>query len=330
MSSFILNMKRFISNMQLGSVKRKLSKYGIFMALIFLIILFGALRPETFFTLTNMMIILRQISINGILAIGMAYVIITGGIDLSVGSILAFSAIVAANFAHPGGHSIMIVILVALFVGAILGAINGVVIAAGNIPPFIVTLGMMTVARGLTQLSNGGRPVNNLDPTFNYIGGGSIFGIPIPVIIFIFIIGIAWFLLNKTKFGRYALAVGGNRATAEVSGINTKKIIALTYILSGVLAGISGMILTSRVQSALVGAGMGYELDAIAGAVIGGTSMSGGKGTIGGTVIGVLIIGILSNGLDLTGISSYYQQIIKGIIIVAAVLFDKKSKGKTT
>lgn len=308
---------------------RKLAQYGIYAVFLLLVLLFGILRPDTFFTVNNMMIVLRQISINGILAIGMTFVILTGGIDLSVGSILAYSSIVGASFAHPGEYPFAIAIIVALAIGAVFGAINGFVISRGDIPPFVVTLSISMIARGLTQLFNGGRPVNDLDQRFNFIGGGSVLGIPIPIIIFIVIILIGIFLLNKIKFGRYVLAIGGNKSTAEVSGINVKKIILLTYILSGTLAAISGIVLTSRVQSALVAAGTSYELDAIAAVVIGGTSMSGGKGTIYGTVIGVLIIGLLSNGLDLVGVSSNYQYILKGVIIISAVLFDKRSKGKS-
>lgn len=308
---------------------RKLAQYGIYAVFLLLVIFFGLMRPDTFFTVNNMMIVLRQISINGILAIGMTFVIITGGIDLSVGSILAYSSIVAASFAHPGEYPLLVPVMIAIIIGALFGGINGFVISRGDIPPFVVTLSISMIARGLTQLFNGGRPVNDLDAKFNLIGGGSLFGIPIPIIIFLVVILVGAFILNKIKFGRYVLAIGGNKSTAEVSGINVKKIILLTYILSGVLSAVSGVVLTSRVQSALVGAGESYELDAIAAVVIGGTSMSGGKGTIYGTVIGVLIIGLLSNGLDLIGVSSNYQYILKGVIIISAVLFDKKSKGKS-
>lgn len=308
---------------------RKLAQYGIYAVFLFLVIIFGMMRPDTFFTVNNMMIVLRQISINGILAVGMTFVIISGGIDLSVGSILAYSSIVGASFAHPGEFPLIVPLLIAILIGALFGGINGFVISRGDIPPFVVTLSISMVARGLTQLFNGGRPVNDLDSKFNFIGGGSVFGLPIPIIIFLVIILIGAFLLNKIKYGRYVLAIGGNQSTAEVSGINVKKIILLTYMLSGVLAAVSGIVLTSRVQSALVAAGTSYELDAIAAVVIGGTSMSGGKGTIYGTVIGVLIIGLLSNGLDLVGVSSNYQYILKGVIIISAVLFDKRSKGKS-
>lgn len=324
-------MKGIESNKQ-GLTSNKyamIRKYGLFLALFLLILTFSIARPSTFFTTGNMMIILTQISINGILAVGMTFIIISGGIDLSVGSILAYSAIVAANYAHPGTYPVIVPILIALGLGALLGAINGFIISRGDIPPFIVTLGMLTIARGLTQLYNDGRPVNDLSSQFNFLGGGKILGVPVPVIIFAVVIFVGWFVLNKTKFGRYVYAVGGNSSTAEASGINVKNILTKTYMLSGLLAAISGIVLTARVETATVIAGTGYELDAIAAVVIGGTSMTGGKGKIGGTIIGVLIIGILSNGLDLMGVPSYYQQIIKGIIIIAAVLFDKKGNEAT-
>jgi len=303
-----------------------MSKYGILIAFLVLFAAMGAIRPATFLTVSNQLNILRQISINGIMAIGMSFVIITGGIDLSVGSMLAYASIIACSFAHPGEYPVFVPIVVALLVGALLGLFNGVVIAKGKVAPFIVTLGMLTIARGLTQLFNGGRPVNNLSPAFNFIGGGSVLGIPVPVLIFGMVVLFGWFLLNKTRFGRYVYAIGGNEITAKVSGINVDKIYIMVYTLMGTLAALSGIVLSARVETATVIAGTGYELDAIAAVIIGGTSSSGGKGTMQGTIVGILIMGVLSNGLDLIGVSSYYQQIIKGFIIIGAVLMDKKSK----
>jgi ribose/xylose/arabinose/galactoside ABC-type transport system permease subunit len=237
---------------------------------------------------------------------------------------LAYSSIVACSFAHPGEYPLIVSIGVALLIGAALGLFNGIVIAKGRVAPFIVTLGMLTIARGLTQLYNGGRPINDLSKQFNFIGGGSVLGIPVPVILFLIVIGIGYFLLNKTRFGRYVYAVGGNEVTAVVSGIRVARIYIMVYTLMGVLAALSGVVLSARVETATVIAGTGYELDAIAAVTIGGTSSSGGRGTIIGTIIGVLIMGVLSNGLDLMGVSSYYQQIVKGFIIIGAVLLDKK------
>jgi ribose/xylose/arabinose/galactoside ABC-type transport system permease subunit len=303
-----------------------IGKYGILIAFLLLFIAMGAIRPATFLTLSNQLNILRQISINGIMAIGMTFVIITGGIDLSVGSMLAYASIISCSFAHPNQFPVIVPILIALAVGALLGLFNGLVISFGNVAPFIVTLGMLTIARGLTQLFNDGRPVNDLSSSFNFIGGGSVLGLPIPIIIFAIVIAIGWFLLNKTRFGRYVYAIGGNETTARVSGINVELTLTLVYTLMGTLAALSGIVLSARVETATVIAGTGYELDAIAAVIIGGTSTSGGRGKISGTIIGVLIMGVLSNGLDLIGVSSYYQQIIKGFIIIGAVLLDKKNK----
>lgn len=309
-----------------GSSKltQSLKEYGMFFALIALFAAMSIARPSTFFTLDNMMIMLRQVSINGIIAIGMTFVIITGGIDLSVGSMLAYSSIVACSFAHPNTYPLVVPILVALAVGALLGLFNGGVIAYGKVPPFIVTLGMLTMARGLTQLFNGGRPVNDLMDAYNFIGGGSFMGIPIPVLIFAVIAVLGWFILTKTRFGRYVYAIGGNETTAYASGINVNRIQLIVYTLMGALAGLAGVILSARVETATVIAGTGFELDAIAAVYIGGASTAGGKGTIIGTIVGVLIMGVLSNGMDLMGVSSYYQQIIKGLIIIGSVFADKR------
>jgi len=305
-----------------------MQQYGIFIAFVALVAVFGIARFDTFLTLSNMINVMRQVSINGIMAIGMTLVIITAGIDLSVGSMLAFTAIVACSFAHPGDYPVIVSIVIALAIGAALGFFNGIVIAKGKVPPFIVTLGMLTIARGLTQIFSGGRPVNNLSESFNFIGGGMIGFLPIPVLIFVIVIAIGWFILNKTRFGRYIYAIGGNMQTAKVSGINVNKVLIGVYSIMGLLCGLAGLVLSARVETATAIAGTGYELDAIAAVYIGGASTSGGKGTIMGTVIGVLIMGVLSNGLDLTGVSSYYQQVIKGLIIIGAVLLDLNSKSK--
>ncbi|MGF6990721.1 ribose/xylose/arabinose/galactoside ABC-type transport system permease subunit [Lachnospiraceae bacterium PF1-21] len=303
-----------------------ISKYGILIAFLMLFAVMGILRPSTFLTVGNQLNILRQVSINGIMAIGMTFVIITGGTDLSVGSMLAFASIVACSFAHPNEYPVFVPIIVALLIGALLGLFNGIVIAKGKVAPFIATLGTMTIARGMTQLFNGGRPINDLSTQFNFIGGGSVVGIPVPVIVFCVIVLLGWFLLNKTRFGRYVYAIGGNETTAKVSGIRVNSIYIMVYTLMGVLSALSGIVLSARVETATVIAGTGYELDAIAAVIIGGTSTSGGRGTIIGTIIGVLTMGVLSNGLDLLGVSSYYQQIVKGFIIIGAVLLDKKNK----
>ncbi|WP_249316790.1 ribose ABC transporter permease [Bacillus sp. FJAT-50079] len=302
-------------------VKDFFAEFGIIIALIVLCAVLTVLN-DRFLTSVNILNILRQISIIGILAIGMTFVVITAGIDLSVGSVLAFTGVVAASFGT--GQNILLSIVLGLIAGAILGFINGTAVARWKIAPFIVTLGMMTAARGLTYIYSDGKPVSGLSSEFMAIGQGSFIGIPIPVWILLGVFLISQFILNQTRIGRYIYAVGGNQKAATFSGINVVRVKAFVYTFSGLLCGLAGIVLTARVSAGLPQAGAAYELDAIAAVVIGGTSLAGGRGKLWGTVIGVLIIGVLSNGLDLMGVSSYYQQIIKGIIIVLAVLLDKK------
>jgi putative xylitol transport system permease protein len=276
-----------------------------------------------FLTPENISNILLQTSINGILAMGMTLVILTGGIDLSVGSVLAFSSIVAATFVTGDNpHSPIVALLVGVVTGGLLGLINGWIIAYLKIPPFVATLGMLSVARGLTYAYTGGMPVPNLSESFLNLGEGSLLGVPVPVLIFLLIFGILWVVLNHTTYGRSVYAVGGNAKSARTAGISTNPVIASVYVIAGLLAGLGGLILTARTSSALPQAGVSYELDAIAAVVIGGTSLSGGVGSIAGTLLGALIIGTINNGLDLLGVSSAYQQIVKGCIIVVAVLLD--------
>jgi ribose/xylose/arabinose/galactoside ABC-type transport system permease subunit len=256
----------------------------------------------------------------------MTFVIITGGIDLSVGSLLDLSAVEATSFEHTGEYHLNVHLLRGLGVGCLGGTINGVLIAKKRIAPFIVTLGMMTAARGLALVYTQGRPVINLSDAYNEIGGGYWVGIPLPVIIFLVFILLGIFILHFTRFGRYVYAIGGNELATKISGIRTDRIKIGVYALAGALAGVAGIVLSSRVMSGSAATGQGYELDAIAAVVIGGTSLTGGIGSIAGTIVGVLIIGVMNNGLDLLNVSSYWQQIAKGIIIVLAVLLDRKSK----
>ncbi|MGH7950502.1 MAG: ABC transporter permease [Limisphaerales bacterium] len=285
-----------------------------------------AITSPPFRTLSNTENILQQISVNGIMAIGMTLVIITAGIDLSVGSVLALSAVVATSFAHPGTHPLIVPIMIGILVGLACGAVNGILIAKKKLAPFIVTLGMMTVARGLALVYTSGRPEINLSDSYNEIGGGSIGHIPFPAIIFFVVVLAGIFILHYTRFGRHVYAVGGNELAAKVSGVNTERVVIGVYALTGALAGIAGIVLSSRVNSGEPATGAGYELDAIAAVVIGGASLSGGVGSMASTIVGVLIIGVMNNGLDLLNVSSYWQQIVKGMIIVLAVLLDKKSK----
>jgi len=301
------------------------SRYGIYFAF-FLLTAGMAIVSSPFRTLSNLENILQQTSVNGIMAVGMTFVVITGGIDLSVGSVLALSGTIAASFAHPDAHHLAVPVLVGVAAGLASGTVNGILIAKGRLAPFIVTLGMMTVARGTALVYTEGRPVINLSDSYNEIGGGFMGGIPFSAIIFLAVVLLGAFILHFTRFGRYVYAVGGNELAAKVSGISTDGVLIGVYALTGALAGIAAIVLSSRVMSASPATGAGYELDAIAAVVIGGTSLSGGVGSVGGTIVGVLIIGVMNNGLDLLNVSSYWQQIIKGMIIVLAVLLDKKSK----
>ncbi|MFC0023735.1 ABC transporter permease [Neobacillus cucumis] len=311
--------------MKRGSRGKLLAKYGIYIAFAILFIILS-ISSDSFLTTTNIINILRQVSIIGIVAIGMSFVIITGGIDLSVGSIMALSAVVASSFAKAdSSYSLFIPIIIGMTVGLACGLINGVLVAKWKVAPFIATLGMMTAARGLAMVYTDGRPVIGLSTFYNNIGSGYILGLPIPVIIFILIVAIGIFLLNFTVYGRHVFATGGNEQSAKLSGIRVNSVKIGVYAIAGLLAGVGGMILSSRIMSGSPVLGQGYELDAIAAVVIGGTSLFGGVGSIVGTLIGVLIIGVMNNGLDLLNVSSYYQQILKGTIIVIAVLLDKKN-----
>jgi ribose/xylose/arabinose/galactoside ABC-type transport system permease subunit len=314
-------------NTNMESLKQVFLKYGIFIAFIIICMILSLLN-ENFLTVNNLLNVVRQVSFNGILAIGMTFVIITAGIDLSVGAVLALSGVVAASFVLEGEQAlpVFIAVIAGIGVGAACGFFNGIIITKGKLAPFIVTMAVMTLARGGSLVYTEGRPVTGLVDGFKEIGAGFILGIPIPVIIFGLVILASHILLHYTKFGRYIFAVGGNEMAAKASGLNVNRIKIYVYMISGALAGLVGIVLSSRINSASPIWGVGYELDAIAAAVIGGTSLAGGIGTILGTVVGALIIGVISNGLDIMNVSPYYQQLIKGLIILIAVLIDRKNK----
>lgn len=300
-----------------------LSKYGIVFAFLILVIVLSILN-QNFLSVGNVTNILRQVSINGILAIGMTYVILTGGIDLSIGSILAIAGAVSASLViGDAPWNPFFAVLAGGLCGAVFGSLNGVLISYFKVPPFVATLGMLSIARGATLLYSDGRPIPSLSDDFKWLGQGFVFGIPVPVIILIAVFVIAWLSLNKTVFGRRVYAVGGNIRSARISGVNTGFVTFMVYLIMGALAGLAGAILTARTTAALPQAGLGYELDAIAAVVIGGTSLTGGVGSLTYTLMGALIIGVIGNGLDLMGVSSYYQQIIKGSIIIFAVMIDR-------
>lgn len=308
---------------QFGNAARNvLQNQGILIVFVLLCIVL-TLSSEFFLTWNNWTNIIRQTAINGILAIGVTYVILAGGIDLSVGSVMALCGAVAASFSVTPDHSFIgVALLASLATGFVAGLVNGTLTAYLRIPAFVVTLGMLSAARGLTFIYTDGRPISNLSQPFLWFGNGAVFGIPVPIVTLAVVFAVCWFVLRYTVFGRHVYAVGGNERAAITNGVRTRRVTALTYIVSGVLASLAGVILTARSTAALPQAGIAYELDAIAAVVIGGTSLSGGKGTLIGTVFGALIIGTINNGLDLLGISSYYQQVVKGLIIVGAVLLD--------
>ncbi len=299
-------------------------QFGTLLGLIGLSIVLWIMTPY-FLTVSNLLNVAQQISINAIIAVGMTFVIITAGIDLSVGSLVAFSGVVLASVLQAG-VPLPIAILVGLGVGLFCGMINGLLITQGRIPPFISTLGMMSVARGAALLYTKGRPVSGFSENFRYLATGEIFHIPVPVIIMGVVYIIAHFVLNRTKLGRYAYAIGGNEEAAILSGINVKLYKTMVYALCGLLSGLAALILTARLNSAQPIAGNMYELDAIAATVIGGTSLMGGEGTVLGTLIGALIMGVLRNGLNLLGVSSFIQQIVIGSVIIIAVLMDMALK----
>lgn len=300
-----------------------LQDYGSFIALILLIIAISIISPD-FRTINNFLSLLRQSAINGLIAFGMTCIILTGGIDLSVGSILALTSIICAHTIKLGLPA-PLAMLVALIFGIILGVISGLMVTKSRLQPFIATLITMTGYRGLTMIISGGKPISRLGNNFllNHIGKGSFLGIPTPVWILIVFFAIFLFVLKKTVFGRQIYATGSNANAAELAGININKTKLIVYATSGFMSALSGLILVSRLGSAQPTLGEGYELDAIAAVALGGTSMTGGRGKITGTLIGILIIAVLNNGLNIIGVSSYYQDVVKALVIFLAVVSDR-------
>jgi inositol transport system permease protein len=310
-----------------SSVRHQISKYGIYIAFLVLVFIMSFVSPY-FFKLKNLINILNQVSIIGIIAIGSTIVLLSGGLDLSPGAIVAITGVLAAHFGHPGEYPIIVPIIVAVGAGFVFGLINGFVTAKGKVPPFIVTLGMMSIARGLAMLACGGMQVINLSDSYKALGGSKILGIPILIFIFAGVAVVFHFILSNTRFGRHVYAIGGNETAAHVSGVSVDRIKILVYALAATLSGLGGLLLSSRTAVGSPIAGSGYELDAIAAAVIGGTSTTGGVGFVSGTIIGALIIQVISNGLDMINVPSYYQQIVKGVIIILAVYIDIRTKKK--
>jgi ribose/xylose/arabinose/galactoside ABC-type transport system permease subunit len=314
------------------------SQFGALGVLIVICIIFAILEPA-FISPINLFNVLRQVSIYGLLALGMTFVILTGGIDLSVGSLLALSGLVGAAVYKGGtgllsagtagqaqGFGLWAAIGAAVAVGILGGMLQGTAISRLKVPPFIVTLGGLTAFRGASLLFSGGQPISTFTDEYKFWGQGMIGPVPVPVIIFLVFSVLAFIVLRYTRYGRRVYAVGGNPEAARLSGLSVNNIILSVYVITGFFAGLSGFLLSSRLNSAEQVAGVGYELTVIAGVVIGGTSLFGGEGGIFGTVIGILLIGVLNNGLTLMNVSPYYQQILVGLIIVLAVYLDQLIK----
>ncbi|WAA12543.1 ABC transporter permease [Fervidibacillus halotolerans] len=304
--------------------KDLIQKMGPLLGLLVIVFTLTILTPN-FLTVNNLLNVFRQVSINALIAFGMTFVILTGGIDLSVGSILALSSALTASF-MVGGMDPILAVLIGVLLGALMGGLNGFVITKGKVAPFIATLATMTIFRGLTLVLTEGRPITGLSEAFSFqmIGKGYFLGIPFPVIIMTVVFVILYIVLKQTTFGRGIYAIGGNEEASRLSGLKVDQIKSGAYVISGAMAALAGIILTSRLNSAQPTAGASYELDAIAAVVLGGTSLSGGRGKIVGTLIGALIIGVLNNGLNLLNVSSFYQQVVKGGVILLAVLLDRK------
>lgn len=297
------------------------------LAVLLVLVIVMSFASEHFLTLSNFLNLMRQISVNALIAFGLTFVILTGGIDLSVGSVVALAGALAAGMIASGMNTFTGILLGLLF-GFLAGALNGAIVALGNVQPFIATLATMTIYRGLTLLYTNGVPITGLSKSFTFLGQGYFFDvIPVPMVIMLIVFAVSYVMLAKTKYGRYIYAVGGNEKTSFLSGINTKKIKISVYAISGLCAALAGIVLAARLNSAQPTAGQAFETDAIAATVIGGTSMAGGRGWIVGTFIGALVIGIITNGLNLLNVQPYFQQIVKGLIILAAVLLDR-AKGK--
>lgn len=315
-----------------------LRKYLIIFILIGLVALLSVLTDGTFLKPQNLINVTRQVSVIAILGIGLTVVIISTGIDLSVGSVVALSAVVATSLAqlpeatnlmYPGlDVPVLVAVGAGLLVGVAVGAINGTLVAYFRLAPFIATLGMMTAARGVAFIYSNGRPVSRLDPAYNWFGQGEPFGIPVPIILLVIVAIAAQYLLTRRKFGRYVYAIGSNEEAVQLAGINIKRVKIGIYMLSGLLAGLGGIILSGRIGSGNPTLATGIELQAIAAAVIGGASLSGGIGMIWGAIVGAMIIGSLSTGLDLLNVSPFSQMVVQGLIIIAAIIIDeRKNRG---
>jgi len=302
-----------------------LSKYGIYIAFLIIFIVL-TVTHDAFLTATNLVNILKQAAITSVVAIGATFVLVSGGLDLSSGSVAAFAGVCSAFLGLPGGYPVICAVIVAICVGAACGLINGFIVAKGGVHPFITTLGMMISVRGMALIVTNAKPVFGLSEQYTFFGSGMVFGIPVLVIAMFLVLFIAYIVLDKTRFGRHIYALGGNESAAYVSGINVVGIKMAVYTIAGAFSGMAGMLLAGRIKSGTPVMAEGLELDAIAAAVIGGVSTTGGIGKVYGAVIGALLLAMVSNGLDLLNVSPYLQQLIKGAIIILAVFFDIRTK----
>lgn len=304
-----------------------LRDYGLVIIFLAVIIVLAMITP-TFRKPMNLLNVIKQASVNGILAFGMMIVVITGGIDLSMGSIVGFAGVCAALFAHPGEYPLIVPIVIALVAGSIIGLINGIGVSYGELPPFIITLGTMSISRGLALVFSGGVPVIGMSDSFVAIASGTLLGIPYLSYYFIGVALAFAFILNRVVFGRHVYMIGGNKIAAKVSGINVKINLLIVYTLSGLCSGLAGLLMASRTNQGSPTMGVSYEMDAVTAVVIGGVSMSGGAGKWYGVVIGALFIAVIENALTIFGVDPNWKQVVKGAIIIGAVLLDVKSKGK--
>ncbi|GGA38889.1 ribose ABC transporter permease [Pelagibacterium lentulum] len=311
----------------LAAVMQRVQRSNIFLPLVGLVVvcILMSFASENFFQFNNMMNVMRQVSIIGIIAVGMTFVILTGGIDLSVGAVMALSGTIAAGL-MVNGLDPSIALLAGLGVGLGFGLFNGVMVSYGRMPPIIVTLATMGIARGLGLMYSGGYPISGLPSWVSWFGNGRLFDIPVPVIMMLLIYFVAWVVLERTSFGRHVYAIGGNEQATRLSGVRVSRIKLAVYGISGLTTALAAVVLTGRLMSGQPNAGMGFELDAIAAVVLGGTAIAGGRGSIIGTLIGATLLGILNNGLNLMGVDPYVQNVIKGGIILLAIYIGRERR----
>jgi ribose transport system permease protein len=317
-----MNNKQTLRNITWQKV---FGRYGIYIAFILVCVIISILNP-VFLSVSNLLNVLRQVSLTGITAIGVTFVILAADIDLSIGSVAALGGVLAVGLYTNSKLNLALALGIALLASAAIGLIMGAIITKGRVHSFVVTLGMLSIARGLTLVYAKGAPISGLNDAFRFIGGGHLWGVPLPLIFFIVIALIAHLILTKTPYGIRIYAIGGNKEATRLSGINTDLVRIVSFGICSLLAGFAGIILAARVNSGEPVAAEGWELDAIAAAIIGGTSLYGGKGGISATIIGALFLGVIRNGLNILGVSSFYQQVFIGALIIIAVIIDSVRK----